>query len=134
MAESEDIGLTGKQYAKKLLAYGLGANAVETTIGGFKCYLQSRSVSSGGDDKMYKDNTGEPCSLVISDIHQEISCEGLVIKDGSDTLPGKGDEVDIGPSEGVDTSGVTFRVQTCSVQWQNEDVAKVSITMRGYRF
>lgn len=124
------------QYAKdKLLAYGIGDAAVETSIGGLKCYLQNEGVEAGGDDKEYKDNVGETCALIISDIHQVLSCDGLVIKGNSGAMPKKGDEVTGIPTvDGLETTGVHFRVKTCNVQWSNEDVAKVNLTIRGYKF
>lgn len=125
------------QYATKLLAYGIGDTVTETTIGSAKCYLQSISVSAEGDTKTYKDNTGQTAALVIPETWQVLQCEGLMIKGSAGgQMPKKGDEVtNIPVVDGMITgSGVRWRIESFSEQWSNEDVTKISMSVRSYRF
>lgn len=125
------------QYARgnQTLAYGIGDAAATVTVGGFKVYLQSAGVSSEGDLKTYKDNVGETCAIVIPEQWQVLNLDGILIKGSGGSMPKKGDEVSGLPAiQGLTTSGFKFRVETMSVAWANEDVAKVSMSVRGYKF
>lgn len=126
------------QYAKtNLLEYGIGAEATASTIG-TNCvvYLQNITLNSEGDVKTYKDNVGQTTALIIPEQYQTLSCDGLLIKSQSAmTMPKKGDAVTNIPTvAGLITTGITFRLESCSVIWSNEDVAKLSMTVRGYPF
>lgn len=120
-----------------LLEYGIGSASTITSIGtGTKVYLQSVTVSQEGESKSYKDNVGQTVALVIPEQYQTLQCEGLLIKGQSNSVfPKKGDEVqNIPDTPGLITSNVTFRLETFSTSWSNEDVTKVSMTIRGYKF
>ena len=139
MADQEEYGsgtLTGIQYSNNLLAYGIGENHYAfTTIKGYKIILQSANVASEGESKAYKDNAGQTTSLVIPERYQTIQCEGLLLKDGaSGEMPKKGDEADVTPMPDGAIDGVKWRVESFSVAWANEDVAKVSFQLRSYNF
>lgn len=122
------------QYAKDLLAYGIGTTAVKTKIAGATVYVQSIAISSEGESKTYKDNTGTTCALVIPERYQTLTVEGLMLDGTAATPPQKGDKVTDLPSVSGMLTGVTWRVESCSVNWSNEDVTKVSLSLRSYNF
>lgn len=131
-----NIGQTGQQIFKTdELAYGLGTAYTTCTIGGFRFIPTSLPIQTGGDLKEYKDNTGVTCSLVVPETFQTISISGHLIKSGSaGVLIRKGDEVKNLPTvQGMQT-GITWRVQDFSVNWQNEDVAAVTVSVKSYTF
>ena len=122
-------------YKDKELAYGIGTSPVTCTIGGQQFIPTSIPVQAGGDLKEYKDNTGVTCSIVIPEAFQTISISGLLIKASSGTqVIKKGDEVSNLPSVQGMLTGVKWRVQDFSVNWQNEDVAQISCTVKAYTF
>lgn len=122
------------QYADKLLAYGIGEAQTVTQIAGAKVFVQSIGISSEGDSKTYKDNTGKTCSLVIPEHYQVLSVEGIMLQGEKAASPKKGDKVDNLPVVDGMLTGKTWRVESCSIQWSNEDVTKVSISVRSYDF
>lgn len=133
-----DIGngvTKGQQFYKTHeLAYGIGKDYKPASINGVHFIPISLPVQAGGDLKEYKDNTGRTCSIVIPETFQTISISGHLIKDGADVVIRKGDEVrDLVSTSGM-MSGVTWRVQDYTVNWQNEDVASVSLTVKCYTF
>ena len=130
------IGNAGGQqiYRSDELAYGVGTGYTTCSIGGTKFIPTSLPIQTGGDLKEYKDNTGVTCSLVVPETFQTISISGYLIKGNSGSFPKKGDEVDGLPSVQGMKSGVTWRLQDMSVNWQNEDVAQVSVTVKSYTF
>lgn len=133
-----DIGngvTKGQQiYKTDELAYGIGTAYKPASINGLRFIPTSLPVQAGGDIKEYKDNTGRTCSLVIPETFQTISISGYLIKNGADVVIRKGDEVrDLVAPSGM-MSGVTWRVQDYTVNWQNEDVANVSLTVKCYTF
>ena len=122
-------------YKTNELAYGIGTSPVTCTIGGQQFIPTSIPVQAGGDLKEYKDNTGVTCSIVIPEAFQTISISGLLIKAGSGAqVIKKGDAVSNLPSVQGMLTGVTWRVQDFSVNWQNEDVASISCTVKAYTF
>lgn len=122
------------QYANELLAYGLGDTYSTVTVGGAKIILQSAQIASEGESKTYKDNTGTTTALVIPETYQTVQCEGLMIKASSITPPKKGDKVTDLPLLPGMVTGKTWRVESFSASWSNEDVTKVSMQVRSYNF
>lgn len=133
---AEDITEPIIQHSKdELLAYGIGAASGTVTVGGRSVYLQSVSISEEGDVKTYKDNVGQTVALIIPEQYQQLQCDGIMIQKSGATPPKKGDEVsDLPDIEGLVKTGFHFRLESFSVSWSNEDVAKVSMTVRGYKF
>ena len=131
-----NIGQTGQQIFKTdELAYGLGTSYTTCTIGGFRFIPTALPIQTGGDLKEYKDNTGVTCSLVVPETFQTISISGYLIMSGAaGSLIKKGDEVKNLPTVQGMQSGVTWRLQDFSVNWQNEDVAQVSVSVKSYTF
>ena len=129
------IGQTGQQvYKQDELAYGLGASYVTCSIGGFKFIPTALPIQTGGDLKEYKDNTGVTCSLVVPETFQTISISGYLIKGAGGNLIKKGDEVTNLPTVQGMATGVKWRVQDFSVNWQNEDVAQLTVSVKSYTF
>lgn len=85
---------------------------------------QSGSKSAGGELKVYKDESGNVLSLYLDDDHSEVSFEGL-LKTGTTSLDKK-----IGDS--FTALGVTGYLTAWSIAWTNDDVAKVSGSLRDY--
>lgn len=129
------IGQTGQQiYDGNELAYGIGSARTVCTISGFKFIPTSLPVQSGGDLKEYKDNQGVTCALVVPETFQTISISGYLIKGGGNANLKKGDEVTGLPSVDGMKSGVKWRMQDFTVNWANEDVAGISLTVKSYTF
>lgn len=125
----------GQQVYKNYeLAYGIGNQEVVCTIGGQQFIPTSLPVQVGGDLKEYKNNVGQTCSLVVPENFQTISISGYLIKGGSGTAPKKGDEVKNLPTVQGMMQGVTWRLQDLTTNWQNEDVANISISVKSYSF
>jgi hypothetical protein len=117
------------------LAYGIGDGRNPTTVAGYKFYATSQSVQAAGDMKEYKDNVGQTVGLIVPEVTQVIQMSGYLFKNGGSGIVKKGDPVTgITGVPGVMTDGVQWRVQDFSVQWQNEDVAQVSISVKRYGF
>lgn len=138
MGESK-IGETGQQiYKENELEYGLGTGTIVSTIKGISFIPTTIPVQIGGDLKEYKDNTGVTCSLVVPETFCTISITGYLIKkDGSDTNIKKGDLVEGLPMQAVKLTSIEnpkWRVQDFSVNWQNEDVANVTVSVKSYTF
>ena len=131
-----NIGSTGQQvYKQDELAYGIGASYTKASIGGMTFIPTSLPIQTGGDLKEYKDNTGVTCSIVVPETFQTISISGYLIKNGgSATDIKKGDLVSGLPAVQGMKTGVKWRLQDLSVNWQNEDVAQVSVTVKSYTF
>lgn len=131
---AEDTTAPVIQYADKLLAYGINEVQTETKIAGATVFIQSIGISSEGESKTYKDNTGTTCALVIPEQYQVLNIEGIMLKGESAEPPKKGDEVKSLPVVQGMLSDVKWRVESCSVNWSNEDVTKVSLSVRSYNF
>ena len=145
MAGEAGIGandaLQGKQYYKNdELAYGISnsyiKSSIETDSGTVDFIATSIPVQAGGDLKEYKDNTGRTCSVVIPEAFQTSSISGLVIKKDSMPVIKKGALISNLPTPPGMMSGgdIKWRVQDCSINWQNEDVAQVTLTVKTYTF
>ena len=131
-----NIGETGQQiYRDHELAYGIGDAPVTCTVSGFQFIPTSLPVQIGGDLKEYKDNTGVTCSIVVPETFQTISIGGYLIKGGQpDANIKKGDEVTGLPTVDGMKSGVKWRVQDFTVNWANEEVANISLSVKSYTF
>ena len=130
-----NIGTTGQQiYKSKELAYGIGTAFTTASIGGRTFIPTSMQVQEGGDLKEIKDNTGATCSLVVPETFQTIQMSGYLCKGGGSGTIKKGDEVSGLPSVEGMRSGLKWRLQDFSTNWQNEDVANISCTVKGYTF
>lgn len=125
---------TVKQYGTEL-AYGVGDSGATISVGGFTGWLISATTSREGDSKTYKDQGGITKTLIITEQWQNLTLEVLLHKSGAGkALPKKGDVITGVPGKVFNKELTNLRVETCSVQWQNEDVARVSITAREYDF
>lgn len=124
-----------KQYGTEL-EYGLGAEERFVEVGGRSVLAQSASVSDDTEVKEYKNNAGQACTLVVPERRQSVQIDGLMKKGETDNPPEKGAEVSGVDSLGVNglLTGVTWRLDSFSVSWSNEDVAKVSMTVKSYWF
>jgi hypothetical protein len=134
--ENIGSGTTAGQQIYKVdpLAYGISTGYAPATINGLRFIPTSIPVQAGGDLKEYKDNTGRTCSIVISEAFQTISISGYLIKNGANVVIRKGDKVEnLSNIDGMMKS-VTWRVQDYTVNWQNEDVANVSVSVKCYEF
>ncbi len=89
--------------------------------------IQTITHSKGGSIKEYKDYQGDTKTLVISDKHDAVTITAICL--ASATLPEYGAEVTITLA---DSSGLTVRVQSAQVDWNNEDAARITITGRTY--
>ena len=86
------------------------------------CIAQNATNVSGGELRVYKDENGNDISLYVFDKHKEATFDGLLEADQA--LKEIGDEITIGE--------VTGRITAWQVQWHNEEVARVSGTIRTY--
>lgn len=133
---AEDTVAPVIQYADKLLAYGINDVQTVTKVAGAEIFIQSIGISSEGESKTYKDNTGKTCALIIPEQYQVLTVEGIMLQGKSSlTPPKKGDKVtDLPVVAGMDANAGAWRVESCSVNWSNEDVTKVSLSVRSYDF
>ena len=124
-----------KQYGTEL-EYGLGEEQKFVEVGGRSILAQSAGVSDDTEVKEYKNNAGQTCTLVVPERRQSVNIEGLMRKGETDDAPEKGAEVTGVTGLGVNglLAGVTWRLDSFSVNWSNEDVAKVSMTVKSYWF
>lgn len=87
------------------------------------CVAQSGSVAAGGELKTYRDENGNYLALYLDDEHKEARFEGIL--KASQTADKKiGDQ--------FSALGVTGYLTAWEVQWANNDVAKVSGSLRNY--
>lgn len=132
---AEDTVAPVIQYADKLLAYGINEAQTVTKVAGAEIFIQSISIASEGESKTYKDNTGVTCALVIPEQYQVLTVEGIMLQSKSSiTPPKKGDKVTDLPSVSGMLTAKAWRVESCSINWSNEDVTKVSLSVRSYNF
>lgn len=87
---------------------------------------QSGSRAAGGELKVYKDENGSCLSLYLDDDHSEVQFEGLLKTSDATSAASK----KIGDS--FTALGVTGYLTAWQVQWTNDDVAKVSGSLRDY--
>ena len=83
---------------------------------------QSGTTTAGGDLRVYKDHNGNDISIYLNDDHTEATFDALL--EASATMKKIGDEFSIG-----DVSG---RITAWTINWSNEEVARVSGTIRTY--
>lgn len=88
------------------------------------CVAQNGSTSAGGELKTYRDESGQYLALYLDDDHTEVSFEGI-LKAGQAANKKKGDR--------FEALGVTGYLTDWKVQWSNDDVAKVSGSLRDYQ-
>lgn len=129
-------GVTAGQqiYENDELAYGIGNSYAPASINGLKFIPTSLPLQAGGDMKEYKDNRGRTCSIVIPEAFQTASISGHLIKNGANVVIRKGDEVKNLVSVDGQMTGVHWRVQDFTTNWQNEDVASISLTVKCFTF
>ena len=125
------------KYAGEKLPYGIGDNAkFNFTIAGFRLYPTSMSVSNGGEMKEVKGPIGQAISLIVTEQNYTLQGEGyLTSADGSMDFSSinKGDPVTLPSGLNIripDTN--TLRLEEISGNFSNEDVAKVSFTIKTY--
>lgn len=108
--------MAGPTIVGSQVAWGTDSN---TTYG----MIQTLSIGTGGDVKTYKDYLGDAKTLVISDQHDTVNLTAIVV--GNNTTP---------PTVGTDVTikGKKFKVTSASVDWANEDGAKITISGRTY--
>ena len=87
------------------------------------CVAQSGSTSAGGELKTYRDENGNYLALYLDDDHTEVSFEGI-LKQGQAADKKIGDQ--------FTAFGVRGYLTAWQVQWTNNDVAKVSGSLRDY--
>ena len=130
--------LKGKlKYAGEKLPYGIGTDAKTSfTVAGFKLYPTSLSVSNGGEMKEIKGPIGQVISLIVTEQNYELSGEGyLTSADGNMNFSSinKGDPVTMPTGLPITIpDSTTLRLESISGNFANEDVAKVSFTLKTY--
>lgn len=87
------------------------------------CVAQSGSVAAGGELKTYRDENGNYLALYLDDDHKEVRFEGI-LKAGQAADKKIGDQ--------FSALGVSGYLTAWEVQWTNNDVAKVSGSLRNY--
>lgn len=87
------------------------------------CVAQSGSVAAGGELKTYRDENGNYLALYLDDDHKEVRFEGI-LKAGQVADKKIGDQ--------FSALGVSGYLTAWEVQWANNDVAKVSGSLRNY--
>lgn len=125
-----------KQFAKNdRLAYGLGSTYATIDVAGVRGILQSVTVTNDGETKTYRDNTGITTALLRIEDWQTCQCEALLLDGSKNSIANakKAEVVKLTGVNGLDSS-FTFRIENISIAWSNEDVAKVSFSVRGYTF
>ena len=98
------------------LSFGVG------TISGM--VAQSKTTSSGGELREYRDESGNVFSVYLFDDHEQVSFEGLLKSSDAATLKKKGATITV--------DSTTYYVTDFQVQFSNNDVAKVSGSARTY--
>ena len=87
------------------------------------CVAQGGSTTAGGELKTYRDENGNYLALYLDDDHTEVSFEGI-LKIGQAPNKKIGDK--------FEALGVSGYLTAWQVQWSNNDVAKVSGSLRDY--
>lgn len=90
--------------------------------------LQSAKKDAGGELKVYRDEDGNELALYLFDGHTALSFEGLLPAASALGLKEKGATIYV--SEG--SSSTKYYVESCEIQWTNDDVARVSMSARTY--
>jgi len=87
------------------------------------CVAQSGSTSAGGELKTYRDESGNYLALYLDDDHTEVKFSGI-LKSGQAADKKVGDT--------FTALGVSGYLTEWTVEWSNNDVAKVSGALRDY--
>jgi len=87
------------------------------------CVAQSGSTSSDGEIKSYRDENGDYIALYIDDEHKSAKFSGI-LKAGQASNKKKGDDFSVFGIDGI--------LEEWNVEWSNNDVAKVSGSVREY--
>lgn len=130
--------LKGKmKYAGKKLPYGIGDTAdFAFTVAGFKLYPISLAVNNGGELKEIKGAIGEAISLISANPNYSLQGEGyLESPTGAMDFSSinKGDPVTMPQGLSITIPDAnTLRIEDISGNLANEDVAKVSFTLKTY--
>ena len=88
------------------------------------CVAQNGKTSAGGDLKTYRGEDGTYLALYVDDEHQKASFTGLLKK-------GQAQNKKIG--DRFEALGVSGYLDSWDVDWTNDDVAKVSGSLRDYQ-
>lgn len=88
------------------------------------CVAQSGKTSAGGNLKAYRGEDGTYLAIYVDDEHQKASFAGLLKK-------GQAQNKKIGDK--FEALGVSGYLDTWDVEWSNDDVAKVSGSLRSYQ-
>lgn len=88
------------------------------------CVAQDGSVAAGGELKTYRDENGNYLALYLDDDHSEVKFNGI-LKVGQAANKKKGDR--------FEALGVSGYLSDWQVDWSNNDVAKVSGSLRDYQ-
>ena len=84
---------------------------------------QRGSKSAGGELKVFRNEEGDVMTIYVDDAHNEVSFEGLL---RTSDVAGKG----IGDE--FSACGVSGYITAWTEEWSNDDVAKVSGSLRDY--
>lgn len=130
--------MAGKQvemYGEQL-AYGISPDSPTKTIdvGGVSIYPTRITLSKEGEIKPYKGPAGTVISLVVPEQYDQLSVEGYIPESqrGATASIKKGEVCNIN-IDGISLDeGGTYRLESFSVNWANEDVAQVSCMIRQY--
>ena len=87
---------------------------------------QTGSKAAGGELKVYRDENGQTLSIYLADDHSEVQFEGLL------KLADIGGSVDKKIGDSFSALGVDGYLTAWKVDWSNDDVAKVSGSLRDY--
>lgn len=129
----------GGYYAGYALPYGIGTEATGTlTVGDSVILPTSLNANVDGEVKEYKGPTGQVITLIVPRQFVTISGDGWIVgstaalsavqKGASVTISG-----DALSKLGLSQSALgKLRLETLSAQFSNEDVAKVSFTIKEY--
>ena len=125
-----------KQYGVEL-AYGVtgpGKEKQTITVAGIPIYPTSISVSKEGEVKEYRGPAGTVIALVIPEQFDQLSVEGYLPADKRQAAADiqKGDVCDISGLDVDYSTAGSLRLESWTVNWSNEDVAKVSCTIKQY--
>lgn len=87
---------------------------------------QTGSKAAGGELKVYRDENGQTLAIYLDDDHSEVQFEGLL------KLADIGGSVDKKIGDSFTAFGVAGYLTAWKVDWSNDDVAKVSGSLRDY--
>ena len=129
----------GQYYAGYALPYGIGTDAKGTlTVGSTVILPTSLSANVDGEVKEYKGPTGQVITLIVPRQFVTISGDGWIVgANAALSAVKKGEGVTI-TGGALDALGLSeealgkLRLETISAQFANEDVAKVSFTIKEY--